>query len=447
MIAQLLLAGLLAAAPVQEASGRTALTIAGQRVEADSRRHSGRLYLRLRDLRPVGLATTEEQGGRLRVVGPNGAVTLRIGSSLVRERGQMTLLSAPVRRWDGEWFVPEDFVDRVAVSILGSGRRVAAVTRVDRTRERGGVRVQVLRDRVEVRMRRSTPAEVSEQERWLTVRLGAGELSGRLPSVPYNGILPAMVAAPSGSAVELRLVKGPGFTHFETSTREGYQIVTLFGSNAGFSSVDAGAGVAAPAGDTFLPDRAPACSVVLDPGHGGADVGASAGGLAEKDLVLTFALAVRNRLQSRGQCVRLLRNRDVSLGLEQRTAAANHLHPRVVVSFHGTRTGLPAAYLHSSGAPEKKPEGLRKWERVQLDHSGASRQLGQLLLDGVRRATGRNGQLVAVPLTLLAPLDAPAVLLEIPLQSLRDSSQGPESLVDAVSDAIARFLATARRST
>src|SRR3954469_20245685 len=59
--------------------------------------------------------------------------------------------------------------------------------------------------------------------------------------------------------------------------------------------------------------------IVIDPGHGGIDAGASTTGALEKDLTLAIARKLRTTLQSRlGATVLLTRDSDVALTNEAR---------------------------------------------------------------------------------------------------------------------------------
>jgi N-acetylmuramoyl-L-alanine amidase len=54
----------------------------------------------------------------------------------------------------------------------------------------------------------------------------------------------------------------------------------------------------------------PFALVVLDPGHGGQDSGAIAGGVLEKDLTLDIAQRINRLLNARGMMTLLTRNGD-----------------------------------------------------------------------------------------------------------------------------------------
>ena len=75
--------------------------------------------------------------------------------------------------------------------------------------------------------------------------------------------------------------------------------------------------------------------VVLDPGHGGSNPGAAGTtGLREKQLSLTLATAVADRLRSRGIAVVLTRTTDRTMTLRQRVALADQARADLFVSIH-----------------------------------------------------------------------------------------------------------------
>lgn len=80
--------------------------------------------------------------------------------------------------------------------------------------------------------------------------------------------------------------------------------------------------------------------VVIDPGHGGHDPGASAGGLLEKDIVLGLATALRDRLvRDGGVRVALTREEDRFLVLGERFAIARALDADLFLSIHADSSG------------------------------------------------------------------------------------------------------------
>ncbi len=82
------------------------------------------------------------------------------------------------------------------------------------------------------------------------------------------------------------------------------------------------------------PDKGGAVAVIIDPGHGGGDSGAVAQGVVEKSLNLDVGLRVAQLLRARGVQVRLTREDDHFVPLEDRVRMANALPGAVFVSIH-----------------------------------------------------------------------------------------------------------------
>ncbi|MBQ7544609.1 MAG: N-acetylmuramoyl-L-alanine amidase [Synergistaceae bacterium] len=80
--------------------------------------------------------------------------------------------------------------------------------------------------------------------------------------------------------------------------------------------------------------RAGRKTVVIDPGHGGKDPGASANGVMEKNVNLAVGLELNRVLGARGYNVVMTRNTDVYLTLQERTDIANRVNADLFVSVH-----------------------------------------------------------------------------------------------------------------
>jgi len=75
--------------------------------------------------------------------------------------------------------------------------------------------------------------------------------------------------------------------------------------------------------------------VVIDPGHGGIDNGTQAGGESEKNLVLGFGLALRDRLEKSGKYrVVMTRTDDTFIPLADRVRIARNQSAALFVSIH-----------------------------------------------------------------------------------------------------------------
>ena len=84
--------------------------------------------------------------------------------------------------------------------------------------------------------------------------------------------------------------------------------------------------------------------IVIDPGHGGHDPGANAGGINEAELVLDVALRLEKLLAKQpGIDVVLTRRENAFIPLQERTAIANREHADLFLSIHANASTLPAA--------------------------------------------------------------------------------------------------------
>ena len=96
--------------------------------------------------------------------------------------------------------------------------------------------------------------------------------------------------------------------------------------------------------------------IVLDPGHGGKDPGAiGAGGIAEKDIVLSVARKLARKLKAElGVQVVLTRHDDRFVPLEERTALANSENADLFISLHvnaslnSEASGIETYYLDNT---------------------------------------------------------------------------------------------------
>jgi N-acetylmuramoyl-L-alanine amidase len=106
---------------------------------------------------------------------------------------------------------------------------------------------------------------------------------------------------------------------------------------------------AAPAKPAGPPDNRPV--IVIDPGHGGPDNGTQAGGsdFMEKNLVLTFGLALRDRIEKSGKYrVVMTRDEDTFIPLDERVRIARIQSAALFVSIHAD--ALPKGEGDAQGA-------------------------------------------------------------------------------------------------
>jgi N-acetylmuramoyl-L-alanine amidase len=89
--------------------------------------------------------------------------------------------------------------------------------------------------------------------------------------------------------------------------------------------------------------------VVIDPGHGGIDNGTQSSGESEKNLVLGFALALRDRIEKKGKYrVVMTRTDDTFIPLADRVRIARNQSAALFVSIHAD--ALPRSEGDAQGA-------------------------------------------------------------------------------------------------
>lgn len=143
-------------------------------------------------------------------------------------------------------------------------------------------------------------------------------------------------------------------------------------------------------------------TIVIDPGHGGADSGANGDRSQEKSINLAVAKLVAYNLKRMGYGVYMTRDSDRKVSLQTRVAAAARLKPDVFVSLH-VNSGPPSAKgietfavtpvgttsTHSSEEKTKPtPGNLHDRENTRLAYELQKNLLGQTRAAdrGVKRA-------------------------------------------------------------
>jgi N-acetylmuramoyl-L-alanine amidase len=129
----------------------------------------------------------------------------------------------------------------------------------------------------------------------------------------------------------------------------------------------------------------PVTTVVLDPGHGGHDRGASSRFGFEKDFALDVALRARLLLEKEGYKVVMTRATDVFIPLEQRAAVANHIADSIFVSIHFNSSstnadarGFEIFSMAPRGAPSTNDSGPRERDLREEPGNGLDMPSGAL---------------------------------------------------------------------
>ena len=137
--------------------------------------------------------------------------------------------------------------------------------------------------------------------------------------------------------------------------------------------------------------------IVIDPGHGGVDPGASKSGIIEKDITLKAARELRDYLKKYGHEVYLTRNKDVFLKLRERVKIAREKNADVFLSLHADSVfnrsirGM-SVYTLSSKASDRIARRLArqadKADKISgIDLTEVDDEVGKILLDMSHRHT------------------------------------------------------------
>jgi N-acetylmuramoyl-L-alanine amidase len=168
--------------------------------------------------------------------------------------------------------------------------------------------------------------------------------------------------------------------------------------------------------------------VVIDPAHGGADLGSRFSATSsEKELTLAVARRLRTELQGEKIAVVLLRDSDVQLSADQRAIAANGMHASLFISIHA---GLPGegvrvftSLLPKASSPKAQNSGaFLSWESAQIGSLERSKALAAKLVEALHRQRLAAAAQEA-PLAPLNSVVAPAIAVEL----LPSRSRGKES--------------------
>lgn len=130
--------------------------------------------------------------------------------------------------------------------------------------------------------------------------------------------------------------------------------------------------------------------IVLDPGHGGHDSGATRNGIVEKDVVLAFALTLRDQLRASGRYrVAMTRDDDTFVPLEERREFAEERKAALFIAIH--------ADYASSRARGATIYSLRESVADHLAKSARRESVSEALSDGelaALKSIGRQGSAV-----------------------------------------------------
>ena len=214
--------------------------------------------------------------------------------------------------------------------------------------------------------------------------------------------------------------------------------------------------------------------IVVDPGHGGEDIGTQNGPLSEKALTLDIGLRLREMLRTQGFEVAMTRDSDRTVVLRERTELANRLAADVFVSIHvnwiATRQvrGIETYYLGPTEDPELNAVARRENQNsgysladqdsiirgvILNAHHERSRQLADRVQHSLFRSLRpvnpklRNRGVKSAPFVVLVGTEMPAILAEVSCLSNQEEVEllrrplYREHIAEALSHGILKYAA------
>lgn len=140
--------------------------------------------------------------------------------------------------------------------------------------------------------------------------------------------------------------------------------------------------------------------IVIDPGHGGQDLGYIGSRVLEKDVTLALALLLNEALNNIGFTVICTRETDTFLPLKNRCEIANTANANAFISFHCNASYNP---------------GARGLETLVYENKGPTGNLARALQEQLAEVSGLHNRGVRERpiLTILNGIYIPAVVVEL----------------------------------
>ena len=442
-------------------------------------------YVAVEDINTTfGTASKEDRlAGGLTITARGQLIVLTVDQNVVAVSGRLVSLPAPVLRRDNRWLVPVDFLPRalspviatridyrrgVRLLIVGEMRVPRVVARVDA----GTTNVAVTFEATP-----NTEARVVPQPGRLVVQFEADALELSVPLLPQQNFVTALGPGDTPSSVALTL--GPRYASHRVITTPadaGSSRLTIDLLPATTEAAPTPAPSPAPDTRLVIPTQGPSTglrTVVIDPGHGGDEVGTQgARGTQEKEVTLSVARRLRTLIETRlGLKVFLTRDDDRTLSLDERSAFANNHRADVFLSIHANSAVRPSLrgaevyYLtveRADAEARKKAEestatlpalgggnraiDLILWETAQARYLEQSAALAGYIEQALSRRIEMSPRAVQqAPFRVLVGANMPAALVEIGYLSNGDQETQlttpayQDQVAHALLDALIRF--------
>ena len=447
-----------------------------------------------------GLDVTFSREGRdARVTLRSGGreVTLENGKSLFSISGQLKAMAAPVRVVGERTYVSAPSAATVLGAALGQTATYRAAYRALVIGAYEAPRLKVVNvvgpSSIEstVELSKPVPHEVRKEPNRVILTFQADVMETDFIAEALPGRIVGSVKFERGTPPRLVFDLGERFASVRSSERDSQHVGLIFDTSTTPGASPTPPGPAGPAGSSAVPpppaSRPQAATVggfrrpivlVIDPGHGGEDVGARGpGGRFEKDVTLALARRLRAAaVDTLSIQAYLTRDTDVEVPLDERAAVANNFNADIFISLHanGSRvssaTGTEVFFLSYTAlddearrialqegaildkAPQNdKDVGLILWDMAQAAQLDASSKLaGNLHGEIAAAALSRSRGVKQAPFRVLVGATMPAALVEVGFITNADEekllfSEGHQArLTSAIIQGLGRFIAALR---
>ncbi len=395
-------------------------------------------------------------GVTLRSTAPGSSVTLSYQGreaalynkkSLASVGGDLRLLSAPALYESGQWLLPVDAVPRLLGPLLAVRSEWRAASRVLVLGNVGAPRITVNTYvsgdvvRVVLSASEKVPFRVEQEQGRVAVKIARDLVDTAFTQERLTGGIVDWIQYLGGRENVFAITPGKRFLEVQAQEQDGPPRLVLEFRAAAPMARKEGPPPPAPSGRTTPAPPQVVPTIVIDPGHGGDEVGAvGPAGTMEKDVTLAIARKLRASIQNGlGYQAFLTREHDEPLGLDDRTAVANNYKADLFVSIHCNASRAHGAhgsevYFLSyqasddesrrlaqaegaavlAAAPVGSELSLILWDMAQAEHLEDSSALASRIQEELAEVTGSQGRgIKQAPFRVLVGAGMPAILIEV----------------------------------
>jgi N-acetylmuramoyl-L-alanine amidase len=418
-------------------------------------------------------------------------VTLENGRSLFSTDGQLRALAGPVRVVGERTYVTPPSAATVLGAAIGqtasyrAAYRAVVIGPYDAPRLKLANVVQAATVESALELSKPVPYEIRKDPGRVVVTFQADVMETDFIAESLPGRIVGSVRFERAIPPRLIFDLGDRFGSVRTSERDPQHLALTFDSSAAPTpSPLPGVPGASPTPPLPRPSVSPVTGftrpiiLVIDPGHGGGDVGAQGpGGRFEKDVTLALARRLRAAaVDSLSIQAYLTRDGDTEVPLDERAAIANNFNADIFISLHanGSRVasakGTEVFFLSYTAVDDEarriaiqegailerastadKDVGLILWDMAQAAQlENSSRLSTSLHTEIAAAALSRSRGVKQAPFRVLVGATMPAALVEVGFitnpeeEKLLFSDAHQVRITNAIVQGLGRFIATLR---